>query len=343
VDEVRKFAGLGPHPDKTIGTMTINLPGADGGTGQPGGTPTRNGFPDPNLPGQAGRPPNIANTKPFPRAGASLPPGAQAVPAGKAMSVDEVLAHLDALEAFPEHKALARDTRVAGEVRPEDTLAERRVSDVDAIVADMQADLAEAGRTLERALLDHVEGKALNPSNLVQRLRNSSAWRTFTSMAEQALQRGVQRALSTAAVHHGSTDEIDYEAIANELVHAKDTGVRAITKTLKDRVANAVKAQRDAGKGREELLTAVQTAMSDWMGSQAETIALTEATRGYNEGTLAVAEATGSAHVLVSDGEDHDEPCKAAHGQVWTLDQARKNLLEHPRCRRAFVPVPQEA
>jgi hypothetical protein len=53
-----------------------------------------------------------------------------------------------------------------------------------------------------------------------------------------------------------------------------------------------------------------------------------------------VAEANGFDHVLVSDGEDFDEPCQAANGAVWTLEEARDNSIEHPNCRRAFVPVP---
>jgi hypothetical protein len=56
VDEVRKFAGLGPHPDKTIGEMTLNLPGEDAGTGQPGDTPTATASPTQPA-GEAGRPP----------------------------------------------------------------------------------------------------------------------------------------------------------------------------------------------------------------------------------------------------------------------------------------------
>lgn len=77
VDEVRRFAKLPPHPDKTIGEMTLNLPGADAGTGQPG-DPTRQGFPDRNLPTEPGRPPNPENTRAFPKAGEPMPAGAEA-------------------------------------------------------------------------------------------------------------------------------------------------------------------------------------------------------------------------------------------------------------------------
>jgi hypothetical protein len=346
VDDVRKFAGLGPHPDKTIGSTTLNLPGEDAGTGQPG-DPTRQGFPDAGLPGEAGRPPKFSNTKPFPRAGSPMPANAQArkaVEDEETMTLDEVMARLDALAIAPPEGKAASDP-LPGERRP-DTLAGRREADVNAIVADLESDLAAAGTTLERALLDHVEGKA-GASDLVKRIRNSAAWRTFTEMAEAALQRGIRRALSTASIHHGDlgltpNDEIDYEGIASELVHAKQTGVRAVTQTLKDRVAKSVREARDAKGGRQEQLAAVQQVMADWTGSQAQAIALTEATRGYNEGTLAVAEATGSTHVLVSDGNDDDEPCREADGQTWTLAHARENVLEHPRCRRAFVPIPQE-
>jgi hypothetical protein len=73
------------------------------------------------------------------------------------------------------------------------------------------------------------------------------------------------------------------------------------------------------------------------------TIALTEATRGYNESTLAVAEAAGLTHVQVEDGDEHDAPCIEADGSVWSIDHAREHTLEHPRCRRAFTPIPAVA
>lgn len=351
VDEVRGYMNLGPHPDKTIGEMTLNLPGEEAGTGQPGETPTSNGFPDRSLAGEAGRPPNPSNTKAFPRRGGALPAG-NAVRRGRkaleeAESLDDLLARLDRIAV--ENKALEQEGTVSvgatlkHERRP-DSLLRQREAEVDAITADFERDLSEAARVLERDLLDEIEGKAFKPSDLVRRIRNSAAWRTFTRMAEQAYQRAVKRALSTSAVHQATQgitpeDEIDYDALAAELAHRKESGVRAITQTFRDRVARHLRAERDAGKSQAELRAIVQQTINDWRENQANAIALTEATRAYNEGTLTVAEAAGLTHVQVEDGDEHDEPCREADGSTWSIEHARDHALEHPRCRRAFTPI----
>lgn len=41
--------------------------------------------------------------------------------------------------------------------------------------------------------------------------------------------------------------------------------------------------------------------------------------------------------VLVSDGTDHDSFCFEANGQVWSLDFAGANILQHPNCVRQFT------
>jgi hypothetical protein len=104
VDEVRAYANLGPHPDKTIGEMTLNLPGEDAGTGQPGDTPTSNGFPDRNLTGEAGRPPKPSNTKPSRATAARYRRGRPARRLTTAETLDDLMASLDAIAA--EQKAI---------------------------------------------------------------------------------------------------------------------------------------------------------------------------------------------------------------------------------------------
>jgi HK97 family phage portal protein len=349
VDEIRSYARLGPHPDKTIGTMTLNLPGAEAGTGQPG-DPTRQGFPDRPLTSEPGRPPKPSNTRAFPRAGAPLPAGAKARPGVKALegarSVDDILAGIEAIAA--ERKALdssTPDTRLPGEQRPDDRLSTRRTADVDAIAADLHADLADAAVSLERGILDHVEGKAM--SNLVQRVKRSETWRVFQTRVTDAIERAVRRALSAAVVHHGTVgltpeSDIDYDALAKQVVHRRD-GAARIVGNVKEALTKQVKEARDAGKSADEINAVIQSYIKDWQEGGAEGVGITEVTRAYNLGTLEVAEATGSTHVGVVDGDDHDEPCKEADGAIWPIDQARERLVEHPRCRRAFTPIPQEA
>jgi hypothetical protein len=211
-------------------------------------------------------------------------------------------------------------------------------------VSDFEGDLGKAARVLERGLMDTAEGKAFKASDVVSRLRNSEAWKSFNELATEAYEKALLRVMSAAAIHHAQiglkpAGEIDYEALVDELVARKDSGVAAITSTFKRKVAEAVKASRTSESTLADIQAEVQQAIADWTEKDASGIALTEATRGYNEGTLAVAEGSGYTHVVVSDGTDSDEACADADGQLWTLEQARENPLEHPRCRRAFVPA----
>lgn len=341
VDEIRKVAGLGPHPDKRIGEITINLPGENAGTGDPG-DPTRQGFPDPGLPGEAGRPPKLANTKAFPKPGEALPSGSAAIDGkglDKAMTLDEVMARLSTLEV----KAVS-STKVTDAVRPKDLLAEKRTVEVDAATAAFEADLARAATTLERGLLDTVEGKAFKSSDVVSKLRKSEAWKTFKEQAQLAFEKHLLGVMSAAAIHHGEiglkpAGDIDYEALIDQLVDRKESGVAAITESFKSMVAARVKEARSGSSTLPEIQAEVQSAISDWITKSAPAVALTEATRAYNESTLAVAEGSGYSHVLVSDGTESDAACAEADGQVWTIADARDKSMEHARCRRAFVPV----
>lgn len=347
VDEVRQYMKLGPHPDKSIGELTLNLPGEEGGAGG-ANDPTRTGFPDRNLTGEGGRPPRPENTKTFPRGGGPLPPGSKARRPSEgrkaldaAESLDQALAALDAIAL--EQKALERagHTQVGNQLEFEDRLAGRRVADTDAIIKDLTAELADAARVLERGLLDHVEGKAFKTTDLKKRIRNSEAWTAFSKQVGKALERAIKRGLSAAVIHHRELtpeEEIDYDQIAKEMVHRKD-GVRGIVQTLKDSILNHVSDRLEKNATQQDVNAAIQKRIDEWKQGSAETVAMTEVVRGYNEGTLAVAEAAGVTHVHVSDGEDHDQPCKDANGQTWTISHAREHYLEHPRCRRAFVPA----
>lgn len=59
-----------------------------------------------------------------------------------------------------------------------------------------------------------------------------------------------------------------------------------------------------------------------------------------NAGALDAAMNEGAVGVRVSDGngEDTDEPCVRAHGELWSLGYAMRNRMEHPWCQRSFTP-----
>lgn len=68
-------------------------------------------------------------------------------------------------------------------------------------------------------------------------------------------------------------------------------------------------------------------------------IARTETAHVQNQGALNRYTENKITHVNVHDGLDFDEACRAANGQVWTVEYAQSHELEHPNCTRSFSPV----
>lgn len=334
VREVRAWLGLDPTGDPNIDDLVLNLPGDNGKPGD-----TRGGFPDQPLPGEPGRPPKGENTAAFGTVGGGdrpdLVPGSQARRPSEKKSLSDAIARLEVIEG--KAVELQRQPAIGTVQAPEDLLAPSREAEVDSLAASIAAGLQDAAHVLERGLLDHIEGKAFNAATLRSRIRNSDVWTTFKSMVDEVLRAAAERGLSTAAVQSGrvglrSETEIDYEALASKLV---GPSAKSITSTLRDQISAQVGTDSEPGTVEK----AIRDAVSTWRTSKADGIAITEAVRAYNEGTLAVAEGAGAKTVYVTDGTDTDEPCIEANGQTWSIEKARANLLEHPRCRRAFIPV----
>lgn len=330
VREVRRqYAQFGIEEstgDPEIDNLIINVPGEELDEDGQGG------LADQPLGGEAGRPPLVKNTTAF-----GVPHAK--VRAGKAVGFADVEARLAELVA--EGKA---SPKLPGEKRPDDSFAAARKTDLDALSASVASDLRDAVTTLERGLLDHVEGKALKTSDLVARIKRSEAWTAFKEQITAILEEASGRSAASGVMHSGLApeDDIDYDALVKSVVHRPE-GIRGIIATLRDRVVNKIKETRESNGERHEFEAAVRSAITDWKDSQALTIADTELTNAYNEGTISAAEAAGINEVYVTDGDDFDEPCIDANGQVWDLATARSNRIEHPRCRRAFLPVTPEA
>jgi HK97 family phage portal protein len=345
VREVRRFLmptgvldGLSTG-DEEIDDMVLNLPGEEADEdGQPVAGEER--FADQPIGSEPGRPPKPENTRAFPRAGGTPPRGAKVgrIPkAGKALSVDEVAQRLEALQ--PEGKA---SPKLRGEQRPPDPAEAVRDAELDAINNQAAFEIRNAVAELERALLDHVEGKAFEPKGLIGRVRKSEAWKVFRARLTAIIETAAQQSVATAFRHQGSTEDADLEGIARGVVNRPE-GVRAITDNLRKQIGDKVAEGVREGADREAIDGAIRGVIDTWRESKAETVAMTEGVEAYNEGTLnAIQTLPGYDHerVMVTDGRDHDEPCVEADGQVWTIEHARANRLEHPRCRRAFVPIP---
>lgn len=351
VREVRKqYAQFGIEEstgDPKIDELVLNLPM---GNFDANGNPV-----DPNigaaanrpLGSQPGRPPKGENVPTFPP---KAPVAKAAVKSsGKALSDIEFDARVEALEtaARAEGKALEAPApitignKLPKERRPADSAADARSAELDGTLDFIRAGLQDAAHELERSLLDHAEGKALprggKTSNVLKRVKNSAAWTAFRKRVQAVLEEASKRAASAAVMHSGlePDEDLDYDAIAASVAHRPE-GVRGIVATLKDKIASAVREARD--KDEADITPAIQDAMNLWMDSQVEAIAESEAVEAYNEGTLAVAEASGIDTVYVTDGTE-DQPCADADGSVWTIGEARLNRKEHPRCRRAFIPL----
>ena len=76
---------------------------------------------------------------------------------------------------------------------------------------------------------------------------------------------------------------------------------------------------------------------------RADFIANVEFKNLTNSARVAIAkESDKVAGVLVSDGTEFDSPCINANGQIWSLEYAGDNVLEHINCVRQFTYVTQK-
>jgi hypothetical protein len=156
------------------------------------------------------------------------------------------------------------------------------------------------------------------------------------------MEKAARMAASSAAMDSGSAEEIDYDEIAKRLVYRRD-GAGGIVRTLKRRLLAKLANELSSTSTKVDADKVIMDYLTEWRGGHASTVAMTEAVHAYNETMLDALEAEGATEVYVEDGDDHDEPCQEANGTVWPISHARKNRLEHPNCRRAFLRVPEVA
>jgi HK97 family phage portal protein len=232
-----------------------------------------------------------------------------------------------------------------------DPLYSARRPTVELLAANLQRELGSLSRDLEKDLERAVRGDQRGAADVLKRLKAARGWRVFTARATEAMMRFATEAMQTARNQHRligfDPDALpDLQLIAAQLVN-RENGIKSIVGTMKESVSRVVADGLAKGFTPEQIVAGVpgedfpglRMHMIDWRRGQAETIAKTEAQEYYNEGAIRVAEATEHTHVLVTDGEDFDEPCVQANGQVWPLDYAREHRTEHPRCTRTFYPM----
>lgn len=116
---------------------------------------------------------------------------------------------------------------------------------------------------------------------------------------------------------------------------SKDIG--GILDTTRDMVRDTIREGIEAGDAPAQLGVRLQEAAA-FDEYRAETVARTETAVILNRAAIESYREYGITHVTVSDGDD-DEACAAADGQVWTLEEAEANPIEHPNCVRDFAPI----
>lgn len=122
--------------------------------------------------------------------------------------------------------------------------------------------------------------------------------------------------------------------------HAADL-ITQIDETTRDMIRTTIESSVKAGEDWETLQTRL---VNDYGFSpyRAELIARTESGNCYNTGAVNAWQDSGLVtSVEVSDG-DGCEACSEANGQIWSLEEALENPLEHPNCEREFYPILQE-
>jgi HK97 family phage portal protein len=319
--------------DEGIDEEVLNMPMEDMDEDGQGGAADR------PIGSEPGRPPKGENTSSFRRTRR---------PQGKALTFDEVLAEFASIEegqkalVQPDGGKISVGYKLDDEQRPGDPSRAARDRAVNDVSAQLQRDLVQAATTLERALLDTAEGKAFKPGDLRNRLAKSEAWETFRQQIAEAMEKAARMAASSAAMDSGSAEELDYDEIAKRLVYRRD-GAGGIVRTLKRRLLAKLANELSSTSTKVDADKVIMDYLTEWRSGHATTVAVTEAVHAYNETMLDALEAEGATEVYVEDGDDHDEPCQQANGTVWPIDYARKNRLEHPNCRRAFLRVPEVA
>jgi HK97 family phage portal protein len=303
----------------------------------------QNGAADRPLAGEAGRPPKGRNTSNFRKT--RKQPATK--PSGKALldQIDAALAKAEAKaleDGHGDNVTISVGRKLKDEERPEDRSLASRTRAVDDITSFIQAGLADEMTKLERAMLDHAEGKAFTKKDVVGRMRKSAAWTSFREGIENLLMEAGRRALQASVMDEAEAgrvaDDLDYDAIVKRVVHRKE-GLPGIIRTAKNRlIAKVQNLGPDATV--QDANAVIQEHAREWKAGHAESIAISEAVELYNEGTLSVAEATGATEVFVVEEEDApDEPCQEARNSVWDIEYARDHRKEHTRCRRGFVAL----
>lgn len=265
----------------------------------------------------------------------------------------------------------AKDGKQA--TRPLRVFEAQRARRLESVIEHARKIIRSSVRRQEDRLLAHIteHTTSRDTTNEVMRAVLSFSW-----VKEEASWVKGLRAAHTVAVEeawHAASDagvgaaySLSNPLVVHRLMLLRDRpdGIKLLTGQIKEAVVSEVKRGIDLGAtphtiiygGRvgpvpppdqadtRPLMDGITGVYQPWAGEQdwkAERIARTETGVAYNSSTVDAYRDGGVSYVLVYDG-DYDGECADADGQVWTLDYAEANPLEHPNCVRAFGPVTDE-
>lgn len=207
----------------------------------------------------------------------------------------------------------------------------------DRFMAALEDTLTEAlqrlGATVAERLL--IESKALADVAMIYGDDdNEEIRRAIEDAVNGIMPEAVLDASSTTGV--ALTFSLDWPDIDDALI-ATGERIVGISETTRARITAILQQALELGEHPFEVAERLRTDFG-FSRARARVIARTEMAEAYASATLSAYREAGVERVRVWDGTDWDEPCRAVHGTVQTLDWYRANRLAHPNCTRAVAP-----
>jgi hypothetical protein len=142
---------------------------------------------------------------------------------------------------------------------------------------------------------------------------------------------------------HGVDFDFDDPFVSAHTTKYVADRVTQLAETTKADLKRVLRQAFDAGEGlgtaqlQDLVLSRVRETFEGYEAWRALRIARTESATLYNVANILGERQGGAEFVRVVDGHDCPQ-CAAADGAKWTIEEALANPLEHPSCRRGFLP-----
>ena len=133
----------------------------------------------------------------------------------------------------------------------------------------------------------------------------------------------------------GTFGTVDNRAVGYALERAAWL-VTGIDETTRERIrALIAETLANAGASEADLASAILAEFDGMTVGRADMIARSELAEAAGKGSAAGWKDAGIDAVLISDGDDFDEACQEADGQIWSVAKYEADPLEHPNCTRS--------